>query len=668
MVRLPCYRDSVKLSKLVGVATLIWLFNATWAAAQGLDPRCSNRMATGQIICIIDKPDVTRHETVYLDVVFAPGDTVVVGARGCVQTGGFGDTWKRYVDPVPDNSYHGLVRIPTATPGTGLVRIKDFKDQNLTVTGAGAAQSALVLHLGYEDDDYSDNGYYSHDDGTDDQCKNIGPAQVTIVIYRNVAPPPQSRFDFNLEWTAHAPGGLPLNPQWAWQGRVQNLGAIPDTGLCHNFSKSVTVGGSTVRVPDFSDCTDQTDLNHVDLPEGFNAFICGFGGTDSFHGHLNWFPVTFDGTARWGGHNTDDDYTFEFKRAGNPLSVNGRAGLHVEFDSDETIDHFTTTEWNTFHAAVDVSTAAKTALASCTFCNDSQRTLLQEAIDFPHKLFDGQTILTGMFGLDCEHNCKGELHPLYAMATKRDFNNNNPEDEVWLMFVRNIGDEGYCSHKLWAAPFTRYTFRLPWRSGMISVEVSLGIGKTQFEGTAGTTGPSVSYVSLPGPDQGVYVTFTLPPPSQSPLIDGALHLKWTGRGQVETERRGQVEAERELPTVVADAESEEADEADEAEHKISAAISKLPLTQRRQVQNARAVVGARPVLHPLPPTAAAQRITALPAFPFPRIDERLGTSAGRATRKNERDAAQMRALCEATSNAPAGLPADVCTGVVRDRP
>jgi hypothetical protein len=155
-----------------------------------------------------------------------------------------------------------------------------------------------------------------------------------------------------------------LNPQWALQRRVQNLGAIPDTGLYHNFSKSVTVGGSVVRVPDFSDCTDQTDLNHVNLPEGFNAFICSFGGTDS------------------------------------------------------------------------------------------------------------------------------------------------------------------------------------------------------------------------------------------------------------------------SPAVVADAESEEADE---AEQKISGAISKLPLTQRRQVQNARAVAGGRPVLHPLPPTAAAQRIATLPAFP--RIDERLGTSAGRATRK-----------------------------------
>jgi hypothetical protein len=112
--------------------------------------------------------------------------------------------------------------------------------------------------------------------------------------------------------------------------------------------------------------------------------------------------------------------------------------------------------------------------------------------------------------------------------------------------------------------------------------------------------------------------------------------------------------------------TDQTEEADEAEQKISGAISKLPLTQRRQVQNARAVTGVRPVLHPLPPTAAAQRIATLPAFP--RIDERLGTSAGRATRKNERDAAQMRALCEATSNAPAGLPAEVCTAVVRDSP
>jgi hypothetical protein len=38
------------------------------------------------------------------------------------------------------------------------------------------------LILGYEDDDHTDNGYYRHDDGNDDQCKNIGGAAVSIII------------------------------------------------------------------------------------------------------------------------------------------------------------------------------------------------------------------------------------------------------------------------------------------------------------------------------------------------------------------------------------------------------------------------------------------------------------------------------------------------------
>jgi len=33
--------------------------------------------------------------------------------------------------------------------------------------------------------------------------------------------------------------------------------------------------------------------------------------------------------------------------------VNGRDGLHIEFDSDETIDNFTSDEWAAFHDAAD---------------------------------------------------------------------------------------------------------------------------------------------------------------------------------------------------------------------------------------------------------------------------------------------------------------------------
>ena len=145
------------------------------AQSQVLDPRCSDRTVTGRIVCRIDQPNVTQHETVYPNIVFAPGDLVEIQADGCVQTGGSGDTWKRYVNPSGDNSdqlYHGLVRIPTATANSALVRVNSVVGRLLKVTGVGVPASNLVLHLGYEDDGYGDNGYYSHDDGNDNQCKS----------------------------------------------------------------------------------------------------------------------------------------------------------------------------------------------------------------------------------------------------------------------------------------------------------------------------------------------------------------------------------------------------------------------------------------------------------------------------------------------------------------
>ena len=642
------------MGKSLAVA-LVVLFSAVLTHAQDLDPRCSDRTAKGQFTCVIDKPGVDRHETVYPSVQFMPGDSVVIGAGGCVQTGGFGDTWKLYVNPSgpdSDHLYHGLIRIPTATPGSGLVRIQDVINQNLTVTGAGVPLPNLVLHLGYEDDDYSDNGYNEHDDGTEDQCRNVKEAQVRIVITRGAAPPPPpGRFAFNLEWNSAAPGGFTLNPQWAWQRRVENTGAIPDTALCHNFSKTVQVIAPSgdpedVQVPDFADCTNQTVLDNVDQPDGFNAFACSFGHTNSFTGHLNWFVVTFEGKAQWGDTSTDDDYTFDFRRDGDPLSVNGRPGLHTEFDSEETIDNFNTFWWKLMKLAVDDSAPA--------------------AI-----YFDGQTILTGLYGLDCEHDCKGELHPLYAMATRLD-NFSNSTNELWLMFVRNVGDEGFCSRFLWDAGFTSYTFRLPWRDGMKSVEVVWGEKDSRFEGTDGTSGPSISFLPGPGPEKGVYVTFKLPPASQGPLIDGALRLKWTGKplviGGTGTSGTAGVRSKVDAGTMSARSTvtaTNASEEIDEAEHRIRAAIEQLPQANRQIVVKARTGVSARVVLRPLPPGGAAKKITSAPVTPLILI--RNGKKAGIAAQKQARDAAQMRALCAATHNAPAGLPPESCkAATVRD--
>ena len=201
------------------------------------DPGCSDRSAQGKFTCTINQPNVTQHETEYPNVVFAPDDVVDVNANGCVQTGGLGATWKRYVNPSGPNSdqyYHGLVRIPTAAETSGaLLRVNKVIGKHLHVTGTGVPASQLYLHLGYEDDDYSDNGYSGHDDGTDDQCKitdtdpvSGGPAYVVITIYRGVPPDqPQSAFDFDVLSNQVDPNGLPYNPAWSWQSR--NPGKIP---------------------------------------------------------------------------------------------------------------------------------------------------------------------------------------------------------------------------------------------------------------------------------------------------------------------------------------------------------------------------------------------------------------------------------------------------------
>jgi hypothetical protein len=137
---------------------------------------CSNPTLKGTANCTIIEP-VVNQATAGYQILFAPGDQVVVTASGCVQTGGSGLTWKNYVNPSGANSdklYHGLIQLP----GTQMVRINTIVGKPLTVSQYGS------LILGYEDNAYTDNGYSSPDNGTGNQCKGIGPAQVTITITR----------------------------------------------------------------------------------------------------------------------------------------------------------------------------------------------------------------------------------------------------------------------------------------------------------------------------------------------------------------------------------------------------------------------------------------------------------------------------------------------------
>lgn len=723
-----------------------------------LAPGCSDRSIQGKIQCTIVKPNVAVPKTTYESVIrFAPGDIVDVRANGCVQTGGHGNTWKRYVNPADDEGgkYHGLMQIPTAYPaGSGLIPIENFIGRLQTVRGdPNVPVEQLFLTLGYTDSDYSDNSYDSPDDGTRDQCKTQGaqdgtPAHVTITIYRGVAPDtPQSPFDFDVLPTmvTHPDNshntdadrlgldhnGLLLNPSWSWQQRCTtvngkqqcpNQNNFPSSSMCHDFStRDSFLGIPGSMIPYFGDCTDQTDEGNVDIAEGFNGAACywGKGGplnTGSFPGHVDWFPVTINGSVKWGSHELwDDDYDFNFypQSPGNQLILSGRDALHAEFDSDETIDNFHTDEWNQLHTAIDNAEIAKGGLDQCSSkhnCDQQRIDELQAIVDVASKHFDGTTVLTGMFGLDGEHDLKAELHPVYAMATLRDSRHfeDDPLDEVWLMFARNRGDEGFCSSRLWDSGFETYVVRLRWLPGATAVQVNQG--KTHFEGTEGTSGPDFMIVPPGSADtEGVYAIFHLGPASSAPFIDGAVHLIWTTNPNAQHVGVGTITGTytstsaqttiKTAPTSMAAANTAGLAKATAAEVKpattqvapgkpvATQSASTQPAEKRPaadgQVENpgevdellrntarqltpeqSQAVAKARPPVtpragvHELPP-GKVQTVSALPAGV--EAAQARAINAGPATAKNNRNAAQIKALCDVTKNAPPGLPAETCT-------
>ncbi len=100
-------------------AVVEWMIAVAISVAASL-PACANERVscsnspTG-MTCRVDEPTVTRRLSTYPQITFKPGDRVTVQAGGCVQTGGTGKTWKRYVNPSGPNSdrlYHGLIQLP----------------------------------------------------------------------------------------------------------------------------------------------------------------------------------------------------------------------------------------------------------------------------------------------------------------------------------------------------------------------------------------------------------------------------------------------------------------------------------------------------------------------------------------------------------------------------
>src|SRR5262249_40245419 len=202
---------------------------------------------------------------------------------------------------------------------------------------------------------------------------------------------PPSLAPFDLVGDAVDDNGLSLNPKWGAQ-RI-DPSALPNPQLCPR------------RDPGSYPCTNQ--FTHQDS----GWFGCG--------PHINWFGATYEGKVYWQDHSSDDDYNIKLTREDRAGYTTAHADhILCEFDSDETIDHFSTPWWSRFHRAVDEGDARARQMMDGSFA-----------------------IVTGLAGLDCEHGCWSELHPVWALAM-----NVQPslEDDLWAIFVRNWGNEGFC--------------------------------------------------------------------------------------------------------------------------------------------------------------------------------------------------------------------------------
>ena len=593
-----------RLSILVFVtlaAALLLRFDLMPVSYAQADGKVSHTVSGTTETWRIDEPNVKQHITGYPQIRFQPGDHVTINAGGCVQTGGSGNTWKRYVNPSGPNAdrlYHGLIWIPGVIGGraaTGVPpdpkRIVAYVGPNQAITiPSGVDTAQMFLRLGYEDDGYGDNGYYSHDDGTQNQCKSVGNAYVSLtIVHGRITEPPPGPAPFDLVWTSEDDNGIPLNAKWGWQ--ITHPGAFPDPTQCTNG-------------PFRSPCTNWFDVITQDTAE-----ICNLEQFEPFKnnspplygvaGHTNWAAGTYVGRITWESHSapgTDDDYNFDLFPAGGAGLVSVRNNIEVEFDSDETIDHFNAPWWNVFHKAVDNKTDAE---INQLFFKESDGSIGRYGI------------VTGLEGLEMCHSGSNELHPAWAFAVR--VKDDDPNDEVWAMFVRRSGNEGFCSgeqHQLTDLPGDTYTFRLPWRPGASAVAST---ASTVFLQTAGGgSGPGVQWAQ----NQGVLVSFKVPM-AQSNIIYGELHLRWPG-GQ------GPAPIPSTTPTpavgsrggaVVARGVLAGHAPQEGPEERIAAQMAKMADVQRTQILAVAPRRTVSPQAIALAPAGGVTRIQALPARP-----------------------------------------------------
>ncbi|HEY6828853.1 MAG TPA: hypothetical protein VI259_18465 [Gemmatimonadaceae bacterium] len=485
---------------------LVALLDPASAAASEQEPAASCQDNPGHTVttCRVDKPVVTQRAFQYRGIRFRAGDVVTIEAGGCVNAG-TGAGWRRFVDPTgrdADRFYDGLIRIPGHPPGGGLVRIQTLVGRPLTIPTPLPPGNSF-LSLGYEDIDYRDNGYANHADGIAGQCRvdrDGGPAWVALTIRHGGVTASGDRAPLDLVSDELGGNGDLLNPRFFWETRHSDH---PNTSvLCDGFpyrSRLDETRGVVLGTPPCS-----TDVADVDVASGFNAVLCrATGAPDKLHGHLSFSPATITGRITWTGHSDwvqkgDDDYGFHLYPANDGMLTSSHpAAIDVEFDSDETIDHFGSGWWRSFQDAVDKSDG-----------NATENSGSARMVD------DREAVVTGLAGIAAEHEAVSQLHPVYAMALHL---SSDAADDRWAFFARNWGNQGFCSSD------QHY-----WDVSPLSLFIPGPRGATDFRLIDQDVKANRDFaIRASFTNGGVLFSFDLGAPESHALADGSVRIRWT---------------------------------------------------------------------------------------------------------------------------------------------
>lgn len=203
-------------------------------------------------------------------------------------------------------------------------------------------------------------------------------------------------------------------------------------------------------------------------------------------GHINWFVVNQRGRIRWQGFNPGSfgDHDFDLFLEAPALvtqgNIHANRGLkelkgdpaidsliELEFSGDETARMFSVEQggglWSPLVALPQLSA-------------DNPDFGLQDAR--ADSLFrDRPAVVTGLLGLDGEHDYHTELHPVLALGVDVSHRQSDRAAHAWLVMIRNMGNEGECSSGQlpWVArDSTRYVLEIPWKAGADSVAIDVG--------------------------------------------------------------------------------------------------------------------------------------------------------------------------------------------------